>query len=157
MKNRLRCIRFLPMGAELLKSAVSLLVLGSGISAVAVLFGVTLNPDATLPIVLSAGLKTDFSGDDALRHWLRIPWMTAKAFFIVFALQCMAFGFVTIMAMFFFREQTFSLLANITQAETIYLTRMMSIDFWMPMGGLFCAFFTVALVLNKYVEPKEAI
>ena len=54
MKNQFRRIRFLPLGAELLKSAVSLIVLGSGISAVAVLFGVTLNPDATLPIILSA-------------------------------------------------------------------------------------------------------
>lgn len=42
-------------------------------------------------------------------------------------------------------------------SSTEEVMRGISIDFWMPMGGMFCAALTVILVLNKYVEPKEAI
>ena len=102
-------------------------------------------------------LKADFSGDDALRHWLRILWQTAKAFLIVLAIQCVSIGLLAMVFMLFLREQTFTLLTSITHAEAMYVMRGISIDFWMPMGGMFCAALTAMLVLKKYVEPKEAI
>lgn len=102
-------------------------------------------------------MKDDFFGSKPLRSWLRVPWLLAKSALIMLAFQCMAIGFLAMTFMIFFREQTFTLLTSITHAEAMYIMRVMPINFWMPLGGMFCAVLTVILVLNKYVEPKEAI
>lgn len=102
-------------------------------------------------------MKVDFFGRNPLKSWLRVLWLLAKSALIMLAFQCMAIGFLAMVFMLFLREQTFTLLTSITHAEAMYVMRGISIDFWMPVGGMFCAALTVMLVLNKYVEPKEAI